>query len=217
MVLRPLPAGVARGRAHARPFVRLWLRPLGPYAVAPEGLLPLLRKIEFVPRAAHRDLRRGRLEKARIRLFARQILLGEGARDILRLGAEGRAVAQEIIGAFRPRIERRARHGKDFPSRFGCEFRGDQRAGPARRLDDDNRPAKARDNPVAAGEVAPPRFPAERHFADRHALFKDWVQARLHVRRGKYSPNRPRGPRSFRSRSLPDAPVRQFRVRGRRR
>jgi len=100
-------------------------------------------------------------------------LLGEGVRYILGLGAECRAVAQEIVGALRPWIERRARHGKDFPSRFDGEFRGDEGARPARRLDDDDRPAKTRDNPVAAGKVASPRFPTERHFADCRALFDD--------------------------------------------
>ncbi|TPV98998.1 MAG: hypothetical protein USCAAHI_01549 [Beijerinckiaceae bacterium] len=52
-------------------------------------------------------------------------------------------------------------------------MRGDEGARPARRLDDDDRPAKTRDNPVAAGKVASPRFPTERHFADYRALFDD--------------------------------------------
>jgi hypothetical protein len=60
-----------------------------------------------------------------------------------------------------------------FPSRFDGEFRGDEGARPARRLDDDDRAAKTRDNPVAAGKVASPRFPTERHFADCRALFDD--------------------------------------------
>jgi hypothetical protein len=55
----------------------------------------------------------------------------------------------------------------------GSESRGDERARPARRLDDDNLPAKASDDAVTAGKVASPRLPSERHFADRRALFDD--------------------------------------------
>ena len=135
--------------------------------------VPCASKVEFVPQGLIGTSGEAGFEKARIRLFARQILRREGVRHILGLGTEGRAVAQQIIGAFRPRIERRARHGKDFASCLRCESRGDERTGPACRLDDDNRPAKARDNPVAAGEVASPRLPGERHFADRRAVFKD--------------------------------------------
>jgi hypothetical protein len=112
-------------------------------------------------------------EKAGVRLCTRQVLLYERVNDIFRPGAERGAVAQQIVGTFRARIARRARYGKDLPPFLGGEFRGDERAGPARRFDDDDRPAKTRDNPVAAGKVASPRFPAERHFADRGALFEE--------------------------------------------
>jgi len=127
-------------------------------------------KIELVPQ---RLIPSAGLEKAGNRLCARQILLRQCFDDILRPGAERRAVAQQIVGGFRARIERRARHGKDFAALIGSEFRGDEGAGPARRLDDDDRPAKTRDNPVAARKITPPRLPAERHFADRSALFEE--------------------------------------------
>jgi hypothetical protein len=100
-------------------------------------------------------------------------LLRERTRDILRFSAECRAVAQHVVGPLRTGIKRRPRHGKDFPSRFGSESRGDERARPARRLDDDNRSAKASDDAVTAGKVASTRLPSERHFADRRALFDD--------------------------------------------
>lgn len=106
-------------------------------------------------------------------MFARQILLRERTRDILRFRAECRAIAQQVVGPLRPGIKRRPRHGKDFPSCFGSKSRGDERARPARRLDDDDRPAKASNDAVTAGKVASPRLPSERHFADRRAMFDD--------------------------------------------
>jgi hypothetical protein len=112
------------------------------------------------------------LKKAGCRLCRRQTLFRQRFDYVLRAGAERRAIAQKIVGAFRPRIKRRTRHGKDFPPFLSGEFRGDEGAGPASRLDDDDRPAKARDDPVAARKIAPSRFPAERHFADRCALFE---------------------------------------------
>ena len=130
-------------------------------------------KIELVPQRLIPSAYGTGLEKAGVRMCTRQVLLYERVNDILRPGAECGAVAQQIVGTFRARIERRARYGKDLPPFFGGEFRGDERAGPARRFDDDDRPAKTRDNPVAAGKVASPRFPAERHFADRCALFEE--------------------------------------------
>src|SRR6202030_4823425 len=38
---------------------------------------------------------------------------------------------------------------------------------------DDDRPAKTRDNTVAARKITPPRLPAERHFADCSASFEE--------------------------------------------
>jgi hypothetical protein len=58
-----------------------------------------LREIKLVPQGLIGATRETGFEKARIRLFARQVLLGEVVRYILGLGAECRAVAQEIVGA----------------------------------------------------------------------------------------------------------------------
>lgn len=143
-VRRPGPAPVPKARSSAarcsaavrraspRAIPRQRSRPSArhcpvPGAPAQRGRCRHLREIKLVPQGLIGATRETGFEKARIRLFARQVLLGEGVRYILGLGAECRAVAQEIVGALRPWIERRARHGKDFPSRFDGEFRGDAR------------------------------------------------------------------------------------------
>ena len=71
---------------------------------------------------------------------------------------EGRAVADQLVAALRPGIERRARDGHDLAARLGRQPRGDQRARARRSLDDDRPRAEPGDDPVAAREVAGPRL-----------------------------------------------------------
>ena len=58
--------------------------------------------------------------------------------------AQVRAVAQQVVGSFGARIERRAGRGEDLAPLLGGEAGGDQRAGAARRLDHDRRRARGR-------------------------------------------------------------------------
>ena len=79
-------------------------------------------KIELVPQRLIPPAYETGLDKSGFRLFARQVLLRQRFDDILRPGAERRAVAQQIVGAFRARIERRTRHGKDFAAFVGVNM-----------------------------------------------------------------------------------------------
>jgi hypothetical protein len=212
---RGRPGGFTTGAAVAPSRLSGDAPSSGLAGVGPKGAAPHFGKIELVPQRLIPPAYGTGLEKAGIRLCTRQVLLYERVNDILRPGAKRGAVAQQIVGTFRARIERRARYGKDLPPFFGGEFRGDERAGPARRLDDDDRPAKTRDNPVAAGKVASPRFPAERHFADRRALFEEPLKQGFMFGRIDI-PKPPATTAIVRSRSPPDAPARRSRGRGQR-
>jgi hypothetical protein len=75
-----------------------------------------------------------------------------------------RALLDEPIRAFRPRIERRARNREHFATLFERKPRGDQRARALGRFDDDDPKRHAGDQPVAAREILRAGFPAERHF-----------------------------------------------------
>ena len=75
-----------------------------------------------------------------------------------------------LVGAFRARIERRARHREHLAALFERHPRGDQRAGALRRLDHHDAERKAGNQPVAAGKIARARLPADRHFGDRGAF-----------------------------------------------
>jgi hypothetical protein len=100
----------------------------------------------------------------------------QSVENILRLPAKRRPVLQKIVWTLRARIERRSGHGEDFAAIIGREFRGDERAGPARRLHHHDGAGETRDDPVSPGEIAPARLPAERHFADRGAMLEDKLQ-----------------------------------------
>ena len=87
--------------------------------------------------------------------------------------AKRRAVADEIVGALRARIERRARNGENLPSLFEREARGDQRAGSPRRLHDHDPVGQAGDDAVAAWKIAPAGLPAHGHFRNHRAAILD--------------------------------------------
>ena len=76
------------------------------------------------------------------------------------------------------RIERGARHREHLAALFERHARGDQRAGAARRLDDDHAERQSGDQPVAAREIAGARLPAERHFGDGRAVVENADRAR---------------------------------------
>jgi hypothetical protein len=86
------------------------------------------------------------------------------------LGDEHCALLEQAVCTFGARIERRARHGEDLAPLFAGEARGDQRARPARRLDDDDAERQTGDQAVAPWEVARARLPGERHFRHGGAL-----------------------------------------------
>jgi hypothetical protein len=84
----------------------------------------------------------------------------------------------KAVGALGARIERGARHREDFAPLLEGEARGNQRARALCRLDDDDTDREARDQSVAAREIAGARLPAERHLAHRCAVFQDFVEKR---------------------------------------
>ena len=95
-------------------------------------------------------------------------------------GAQGRAVANEIVGAFRAGIEGRTRNGEDFPALFEGEPGRDQRSRAPRRFHDHNTVGEAGNDPVPPWEVPAARLPAHRHFGDdRAAILHDGQQQRL--------------------------------------
>jgi hypothetical protein len=69
------------------------------------------RQVELVPKRKVRLRRQIRLGKTEA-FVRRKFLTRQRIQHILRFGAEGGAVAQKIIGAFRARIKRRARTAK---------------------------------------------------------------------------------------------------------
>ena len=127
---------------------------------------------------------RGRTARLEVRLLRRQI--EAAAEDRLQhrdhvggLGDQRCTLLEQAVGAFRARIERRARHREHFAALLAGEPRRDQRAGAARRLDDHDADREAGDEPVAAREVARARLPAERHFRHRRALSQHRFQQLL--------------------------------------
>ncbi len=132
-------------------------------------------QIEFVPQRDVRLVRKIRFRKAKA-MVRREILIGQGVQHILRLGAESRAIAQQIIRAFRARIERRAGNREDFAALLGGKTRSDQRTRTARRLNDYDSAREPGDNAVASRKVAAARLPGKRHFADRGAMLQQALQ-----------------------------------------
>ena len=96
--------------------------------------------------------------------------------DVGGLGHRRGALLDQAVGAFGTRIERRARHGEHFAALLERQPRRDQRARAFRRLDHDDAERKPGDQAIAAGKIARPRLPAERHFGDREAGRQDGLQ-----------------------------------------
>ena len=84
-----------------------------------------------------------------------------------------RALAQQVVAAARPRIERRAGHGEHLAPGVLCQPRGDQAAGAERRLHHHHAERQARDDAVAAGEMAGLRRGAEGRLGDHRARLGD--------------------------------------------
>ena len=74
---------------------------------------------------------------------------------------ERRALPEQVVAAFGARIERGARHREHFAALFERKAGGDQRAGAAGRFHHHDADRKPRDQPVAAGEIAGTRLPAD--------------------------------------------------------
>ena len=73
---------------------------------------------------------------------------------------KSRALLEQVVGAFGARIERGARHREHFAALFEREACGDQRAGAPGGFHHHDADRKPRDEPVAAGEIAGARLPA---------------------------------------------------------
>ena len=80
---------------------------------------------------------------------------------------------KQAVAAVAAGIERRARHRENLAALFERHPRRDQRAGAPRRLDHDDAQRQPGDQPVAAGKIARPRLPADRHFGDERACRQD--------------------------------------------
>ena len=91
--------------------------------------------------------------------------------DVVDMGADRRALFQEIVGSFRAGIERRPRRGEHLAVLFEREFGGDERTGAPRRLDHDRPEREAGDDAVAPRKVASARLPFDRHFRHHCAIF----------------------------------------------
>ena len=169
---------------------------------ANDGRRELAPAKEFVNRDRARpeqalDLREGRFQAFKRRFgqaFAglRSVLAGPGkprnlsaqrGEDVLgRLGQRG-ALAQQLVAAARPGIERRAGHREDLAALFSGQARGDQRSGARRRLDHQHALAESRDDAVAAGKVACLGLEAERHLREDQARFANRLVECLVLRR----------------------------------
>ena len=89
-----------------------------------------------------------------------------------RLG-QVRALADQVVGAARARIERRAGHGEQLAAGLLGEPGGDQAAGAQRRLHHHDAEREAGDDPVAAREMACLGRGAEGGLGDHGARFGD--------------------------------------------
>ena len=86
------------------------------------------------------------------------------------------ALLDKAVGAFRARIERRARHSEDFATLLKRKARSDQRARALGGFDDDDPKRQPRDQSIAARKIPRARFPAERHFSKRRPRGQDIVE-----------------------------------------
>ena len=119
----------------------------------------------------------GRRRRRKVRRFLELLVfrrLDAGARrdlldDVARLGDQDGAVLEQLVGAGRARVERRAGNREDQPSHLAGEPGTDQRARAVCRLDDDQPERQAGDQAVAARKIPGARLPSERHFRDHGA------------------------------------------------
>ena len=96
--------------------------------------------------------------------------------NVVCLSDRSRALLDQAVGAFGARIERRARHGKDFAALFQREPRRDQRARMFGSFDNDQAKGEARNQPIAARKVWRPRFPSEWHFSQSQPGGQDVIK-----------------------------------------
>ena len=92
---------------------------------------------------------------------------------VLRRLRQMRTLADQVVAAARARVERRARHGEQFPPRLLRQPRGDQAAGAQRRFHHDDPKRQAGDDAVAAGEVARLWRRAERRLTHHRTSLRD--------------------------------------------
>ena len=97
---------------------------------------------------------------------------------ICRVGADRRALFQEIVRAFGARIERRTRNREHFAPLLIGETRGDERTRTTRRLDHDRPEREPRHDAIAAREIAAARLPSHGHFRNHRAPFDDLFEQR---------------------------------------
>ena len=115
-----------------------------------EGLLAAIDGVGRIPEAV-RLVIVGRVGRGGQGPHERRPL--QGPQHVLGPLAQGRALADQVVGPPGARVQRRAGDGEHFPALLGGQAGGDQRAAPQLGLHDDDALGKAGDQPVAAGEV----------------------------------------------------------------
>ena len=118
------------------------------------SMLPASSAVRFLHRRF--EARRGRFDS---RLDGTERL-----DHVLGVLDQRRAVADQLVAALGPRVERLAGHRHHLASRLGRQPRGDQRARTRRGLDHHRAGAEPGDDPVAVGEVARARLGARAAF-----------------------------------------------------
>jgi hypothetical protein len=107
----------------------------------------------------------------------------QGLDHVLRAFHQHRALAQQVVTAARPGIERRARHGKDFAALLERVARRDERTRPSGRLDHQHAERHAGNQAVAAGKVPCLRHRGRRHLRNQQPPGQDFAIERLVLRR----------------------------------
>ena len=104
--------------------------------------------------------------------------------DVGGFGGECGALLDQIVGAGRARIERRAGDGEHLAALFGGDPRRDQRARAMRGFHHDDAERHARDQPVAPRKIPRARHMPERHLGNRSpSALDDLRQQVLMLRR----------------------------------
>ncbi len=215
------PEAARRGRPDA-------VRPAPP---APPGresptCEPIRRREPAWARAGRRGAPSGRRPRRRARRradraskglaagLADQPLAFEGPHHVVDALADRRALADQVVGPARPRIERRAGHGQHLAALLVGQPGGDQRSRAHLGLDHHHGRGEARDQPVAAREVLGLGAGGPAGSRRRCSLRRRSADAGRRARADRGRRRRRPAPRRCRSAARPHAPRRRRRAPG---